>query len=610
MSGLLKFANSKRIISLKGIGIMRHLARLFFILIIIQMALTGCSSPEGDVARLRTLIEEDWEWTLKTYPTYATRLGDKRYNDRLQDLSPEALAANKQYALDVLAKLRKIDDNRLKDQDKLNYALFRKNFENEVAGQAFPVDYMPVNQMGGVQIDLPSMQSFTPFDDLKDYENYLSRMRAMPLYIEQTVDLMRKGIETGWVYPRVPLRSLPGQLQNQFEGSLDDSPFLTPFKDYPDGIGAVDQERLVAEARRILSEEIRPAYSAMFNFVNEEYMPATTDDVGAWALPDGEAYYNYRVELMTTTDMTAEEIHEKGLSEVTRIKDEMIAIARETGFGDDLAAFQKFLKDDPQFYGHTPEQRINGYIEINDRLYEGIPALFGRLPQAKVEVEAMPDYEAPTGPGAYYRQPAPDGSRPGTFFANTSSLDTRASYAMESLTMHEAVPGHHLQIAIAQELEGLPEFRKNGWFVAYGEGWALYAESLGEILGMYRDPYSKYGQLASEIFRAVRLVVDIGMHYKHWTRQQALDYFESVFGSVSPGVISEVDRYIAWPGQALGYKIGQLKIMELRANAESVLGDKFDIKGFHDTVLEQGALPLSILEDQIDNWIEAVRIDG
>ena len=579
--------------------------RLVILIAIIQTAFFGCSSPKEDAARLSTLIEEDWEWTLETYPIFATVLGDRRYNDRLEDLRPAAIEARQQYARDMLAALQKMDGDRFTGDDKLNYALFRWNFEEEVAGHAFPTQLVPVNQMGGVQIDLPSMHSFTPFDNIEDYRNYLARLGQIPEHIAQTIALMRQGMARGWVPPRVPLRSLPGQIEAQIEGTVEESPFLSPFDDFPAEIGATAREELTSEARRILIEEVRPAYAAMLKFVNDEYLPAAPDEVGAWALPNGEAYYAHRVKTMTTTNRTPDEIHEIGLREVARIRGEMLKIVKETGFGDDFMAFAEFLRTDPRFYGHTPEQRLDGYRDITSRLNAALPILFGRLPKATFTVEPMPDYQAPAGPGAYYRQPATDGSRPGTFFANTTHLDSRPNYNMESLAIHETVPGHHFQIAIAQELEDLPDFRKNGLLNAYVEGWALYAEGLGEDLGFYRDPYSKFGQLGSELFRAIRLVVDTGLHYKRWSRQQAIDYFQENLGRSGPDIISEVDRYIVLPGQALGYKMGQLAIKGLREKAESKLGPEFDIKKFHDAVLEQGALPLSILEEQIYGWIES-----
>ena len=579
--------------------------RLVILIAITQTAFFGCSSPEADAASLNGLIEEDWEWTLETYLTFATVLGDRRYNDRLEDLRPAAIEARQQYARDMLVALQKMDGDRFTGHDKLNYTLFRRNFEEEVAGHAFPTHLVPVNQMGGVQIDLPSMYSFTPFDNIEDYRNYLARLGQIPEHIAQTIDLMRQGMARGWVPPKVPLRSLPGQIQAQTEGPVEESPFYSPFSDIPDEIDATDREELASEARRILTEDVRPAYVAMLKFVEDDYLPAAPDEVGAWSLPNGEAYYAHRVRTMTTTDRTSDEIHEIGLSEVARIRGEMLKIVKETGFGDDFMAFAEFLRTDPRFYGHTPEQRLNGYRDITSRLNAALPTLFARLPKATFTVEPIPDYAAPAAPGAYYRQPAADGSRPGTFFANTTHLDTRPNYSMESLAIHETVPGHHFQIAIAQELEDLPDFRKNGLLNAYVEGWALYAEGLGEDLGFYRDPYSKYGQLGSELFRAIRLVVDTGLHYKRWSRQQAIDYFQESLGRSGPSIISEVDRYIVWPGQALGYKMGQLTIKGLREKAESELGLKFDIKKFHDAILEQGALPLSILEEQINGWIES-----
>jgi prolyl oligopeptidase len=458
-----------------------------------------------------------------------------------------------------------------------------------------------------VQINLPGLNNVTPFNTVKDYEDYLARLAQVPDQIDKTVALMRLGMESGWVQPKVPLRSLPGQIKAQINGEADASPFYTPFKEFPDAIEEADQERLAAEGLAAIADRIKPAYGELLTFVTDEYLPAARDEVGAWSLPDGAAYYAYRVKRMTTTDMTPDEIHELGLREVARIKTGMMDIVKEAGFGADFEAFTKFLRTDDQFYHKTAEDLLEEYRDICKRLNAELPNLFGKLPRTEFNVEAIPDYEAPASTTAYYRQPSADGSRPGTFFANTYNLDQRPTYEMEALSIHEAIPGHHLQIALAQELENVPTFRKFGGFTVFTEGWGLYSESLGEELGFYRDPYSKFGQLSYEMWRAVRLVVDTGMHHKRWTRQQAIDFFNKNTGLSEHNIIAEVDRYIVWPGQALAYKIGELKIKELRAKATKALGDDFDIREFHDTVLEQGSIPLNLLEERVTAWMEAVR---
>ena len=574
---------------------------------LLSLMALACQSPQQVATALYEIIDDAWEWTLENHPTYGTFLGDPRYNDRLVDLTPEAIEARQQYARDMLGRLDKIKADALAAADRLNYDLFRQQFEDEVVGQKFSTELMPINQMGGVQINLASLQMVTPFNNLKDYRNYLKRLSLMPRQLEQTADLMRRGMASGWVLPKVPLRSVPDQIQAQIDGKAVDSPFYRPFKEFPEGIDPQAQEELAASARNIIADELKPAFEALQTFFVEEYLPAAREEVGAWALPEGAAYYAYRVKNMTTTDLTPDEIHVIGQGEVARIKAEMMKIVKATGFGDDFAAFTHFLRTDKQFYHTSAEALLSAYRDLSKQIDPKLIKLFGKLPRTPYGVEPIPDYEAPASTTAYYRPPAADGSRPGIFFANTYALDQRPTYEMAALTIHEAVPGHHLQISLAQELEDLPNFRKYGGYTAFTEGWGLYSESLGEEMGMYTDPYDKFGQLSYEMWRAVRLVVDTGMHHKRWSRQQAIDFFHENTGLAELNIISEVDRYIVWPGQALAYKIGELKIKELRATATETLGADFDIRGFHDTVLGQGALPLNLLEQRIDAWVEEVR---
>ncbi|MCH8327533.1 MAG: DUF885 domain-containing protein [Candidatus Marinimicrobia bacterium] len=574
---------------------------------LLSLMALSCQSPQQAATALYDIIDADWEWTLENFPTYGTFLGDPRYNDRLMDLTPEAIEARQLYARDMLGRLDKIKADDLDAADRLNYDLFRQQFEEQVQGQIFSDNLMPVNQMRSVQISLASLQMVTPFNNLKDYQNYIKRLSLMPRLIQQTADLMRRGMESGWVMPKVPLRSVPDQIQAQIDGKVVDSPFYRPFKAFPQSIDPQEQQELAATARSIITDELKPAFKALRTFIVQEYLPAARDEVGAWALPDGAAFYAYRVKSMTTTDLTADEIHDIGQGEVARIKVEMMKIVKATGFGADFAAFTHFLRTDKRFYHTSAEALLSGYRDLSKRIDPKLTQLFGKLPRAPYGVEPIPDYEAPASTTAYYRRPAADGSRPGTFFANTYALDQRPTYEMAALTIHEAVPGHHLQISLAQELENMPNFRKYGGYTAFTEGWGLYSESLGEEMGMYTDPYDKFGQLSYEMWRAVRLVVDTGMHHKRWTRQQAIDFFHENTGLSELNIISEVDRYIVWPGQALAYKIGELKIKELRAIATETLGEDFDIRDFHDTVLGQGALPLNLLEAQVLAWMEEVR---
>lgn len=574
---------------------------------LVVLVAAGCESSDQATASLDGILDADWEWTLENYPTYATFLGDSRFNDRFTDLRPEAIESRQLHTKEVLQSLDGVAADELGPNDRLNHDLFRQQAQLDLAGYAFRTELMPINQMGGPQLNLPSLQMVTPFKSATDYENYLSRLSLISEVVDQNIALMREGMSTGWIFPKVPLRSVPDQLKSQIDVAGEESPFFVPFLELPENFTQDGQNTLKQRALEVITEQIQPSYTALHDFIVNEYLPAARDDVGAWSLPDGEAYYAYRVRRMTTTDLTPDEIHDIGLDEVARIKAEMMRIVDETGFGQDFAAFTEFLRTDPQFYHDTPEALLSGYRDISKRLDAELPRLFGRLPRTPYGVQAIPDYEAPASTTAYYRQPSADGSRGGTFFANTYALEQRPTYEMEALTIHEAVPGHHLQIAIAQELEDVPNFRKFGGYTAFVEGWGLYSESLGEELGFYADPYSKFGQLSYEMWRAVRLVVDTGMHQKRWTRQQAIDYFHENTGLSDLNIISEVDRYIVWPGQALAYKIGELKIKELRAAAEETLGDDFDIRGFHDTVLGQGAIPLDLLQTSVESWMEDVR---
>ncbi|MCH7852531.1 MAG: DUF885 domain-containing protein, partial [Candidatus Marinimicrobia bacterium] len=466
------------------------------------------------------------------------------------------------------------------------------------------------NQMRGIPIYLPTLPALTKFRHVKDYEDYLARLNRIPRVIEQTTILMRRGQELGWVAAQVPLRSVPEQLEAQLKVEVENSPFYAPFTRFPDAVNGEDRERLTAAGRRAIAEQVMPAFEAFKTYFTEEYYPIANVEVGAWSLPGGEEYYQYQVQLMTTTAQTPDEIHQLGLSEVKRIMVEMVGVIAESGFKGSFHEFTEFLRTDPQFYYTDPEELLRGYRDICKRIDPELAKLFGHLPRMTYGVQPIPDYEAPASTTAYYRPPAADGSRPGIFYANTFNLKARPKYEMEALAIHEAVPGHHLQIAIAQELGELPNFRKYGGYTAYVEGWGLYSESLGEELGLYQDPYSKFGQLTYEMWRAVRLVVDTGLHHKHWTRQQALDFFLDNTALTELNITSEVDRYIVWPGQALAYKIGQLKIRELRERATLELGEQFDIRAFHDTVLGRGAVPLGILEEGITAWIRATKTGG
>ncbi|MGH9458751.1 MAG: DUF885 domain-containing protein, partial [Thermoanaerobaculia bacterium] len=477
--------------------------------------------------------------------------------------------------------------------------------EREIEGFQFPDELMPINQMGGVHQDLAELAIMMPKRTEQDYRNLIARMRAYPGLVDQTIALMRRGLERGIIPPKAPLRGVEEAITDQISGGPPASPlWQIAFAKMPESIPAAEQAELRAEAFTVLGEEVMPALRRLREFWTEQYYPRTRGTVGLSALPNGEEWYEYNVRESTTTDMSADEIHELGLSEVARIREEMEAIREEVGFEGTRQEFFAFLRTDPRFFFESEEMLLTAYRDIAKRIDPELPRLFGTLPRLTYGVVPIPEYSEQTQTTAYYQPGSPRAGRPGYFYANTYDLDSRPKWEMEALTAHEAVPGHHLQIALAQELEGVPAFRRFGGYTAFVEGWGLYSESLGPELGLYEDPYSKFGQLTYEMWRAVRLVVDTGMHAKGWTRQQAIDFFKENAGKAEHDIEVEIDRYIVWPGQALAYKIGELKIKELRAQAEQALGDAFDIREFHDAVLLAGPLPLSILEARVEAWIE------
>lgn len=553
--------------------------------------------------RLRAFFDAEWSWELEQHPEEATELGVNRYNDRLTDLSPRAIEARRARARRAAEELKVFDRSGLSSEDRLNLDLYSRDLAIEIEGFDYHPERMPLGPVSGIHLRLPSLVSQTPFRATRDYEMYLARLSAVPRQIEQTVALLREGVATGWVPPAIVLAKTPMQIQVQADGPVEKSPFFVPFTEFPEAVSAADRERLKAEGRRRIAEEVQPAFARLHDFVVREYLPHCRRDVGAWALPEGDAYYRWCVREHTTTELSPEEIHKLGLSEVDRIRAEMDKTIAETGFHGSFEQFLDFLRTDPRFTFKTPEDLVLHYRDIAKRIDPMLPTLFGRLPRNTYGVKVIPAAEAETTYPGYYQGGAADGSRAGYFMVNTSKLDTRKSFNMEVLTIHEAVPGHHFQISLAHELTDLPDFRRNAYDDAFGEGWALYCESLGKDLGLYEDAYSYFGYLSFDMWRACRLVVDTGLHSKHWTREQAIDYMARNTGLPLNDIAVEVDRYISWPGQALAYKIGQRKILELRERARRRLGEKFDIRRFHDCVLGEGSLPLDLLEKNIDRWI-------
>jgi uncharacterized protein (DUF885 family) len=553
--------------------------------------------------RLHALFGYEWERTLRESPTFASSLGDRRYNREWGDVSMEAFERRHRDSEAALARLRAIARDSLSVADRLNYDLFLRGYEERVEAYRYREFLLPLNQRGGIQTE-DELAERLRFTTTADYEDWIARLRGFGSYMDQTIALMRRGIAERRIHPRVIMERIPEQIAAQLVEPAR-SPFLKAFAAFPDTMGAATRDRLRAEALQAVREVVLPAYQRFDRFFRDEYLPATRQTVGAWDLPDGREMYAFRARTFTTTGMTPDQIFDTGMREVTRIRGEMQKIIDSVGFGGSFAEFLEFLRTDKQFYYETPEALFEGYLAISKRVDPEMVRLFGRLPRMPYGVRPIPDAAAPHTTTAYYQRPAADGSRAGFYYVNLYRPETRPKYEMEALTLHEAVPGHHHQIAIAMELGELPNFRRFGGFTAFTEGWGLYAESLGDELGFYRDPYSKFGQLTYEMWRAVRLVVDAGMHHKGWTREQAITFFSENAAKSEHDIVNEIDRYIAWPGQALAYKIGELKIKELRARATERLGARFDVRAFHDVVLGSGAVPLAILERQVDEWIAA-----
>ncbi len=558
-------------------------------------------------SELHQLFDESWERTLRENPTFASSLGDLRYNRQWPDRSLGAIAVSHAEDRRNLARLMRIDRSALGETDQVNYDLFMRQVQDRVKAYRFRQFLLPLNQRGGIQT-ADQLADRLNFDDAKAYEDWIARLQSFDVYMDQTIKLMRRGIKEGRVHPTVIMQRVPAQITAQLVDDPSASSFFAPFNDMPESISERRQARLKARAHTAIARAVLPSFKRLAKFIDKSYLPKTRDLVGAYAQPDGEAFYQYRVEHYTTTSLSADEIHKIGMKEVARIRGKMMEIIKNLNFSGSFDDFLNFLRTDPQFYYDDPDQLLAGYIAITKRIDPQLPKLFDRLPKAPYVVKPIPAAIAPDTTTAYYSQPAADGSRPGTYFVNLYRPEVRPKYEMEVLSVHETVPGHHLQIALAQELGELPSFRRYGGFTAFVEGWGLYSESLGADLGLYADPYSKFGQLTYEMWRAVRLVVDTGMHAKLWSRQKAIDFFKANAAKTEFDIVNEIDRYIVMPGQALAYKIGELKIKQLRRQCEQALGDGFDIKRFHNAVLSRGAVPLDVLERQIDAWMAAEKI--
>jgi uncharacterized protein (DUF885 family) len=565
----------------------------------------GATPAATDAARaLHALFDAEWERGLRESPETATYRGDTRYNDRWTDLGLAAIARRQAEDRAVLERLRAIDRSQLAAADQLSYDVFLWQLQKSVERQRYREYQRAVSQRGGIQ-NAENIAEVLPLKTSKDYRDWLARMRALPRQIADTTLLLREGMAAGNVPPRVLMQRIPGQVDAQLVDDPTASPFYKRFQTMPDAIPVAERKRLQAEARQVIASAIVPAYRGFKDFFEQEYLPATRDSIAAADLPDGRAYYDFLAAQFTTTSLTADQIHGIGLKEVARIRAEMEKVRAEVGFQGDLAAFFEHLRTDPKFFHDSPEALLEAYQAMSKRIDPELVKVFRLIPRLPYGVRPIPDNIAPDTTTAYYQSGALDGTRAGYYYVNLYRPEVRPKWEMMALSLHEAVPGHHFQFARGMELPDVPQFRRVGYFTAYGEGWALYAERLGYDMGLYDDPYDRMGQLAYDMWRAVRLVVDTGMHSKGWSRDRAITFFKDNAPKTEQDIVNEVDRYIGWPGQALAYKIGQLKISELRDRASARLGARFDLRAFNDAVLAIGSVPLAVLETHIDAWIAA-----
>ncbi|MEQ1513584.1 MAG: DUF885 domain-containing protein [Lysobacteraceae bacterium] len=584
----------------------RHLLRIAALAAVLVVAPLAHAEQTDEGKRMHAFFDEEWERGLRENPESASFEGDRRYNDRWSDNSLKAIATSEAADREALARLKRFDRSRLSPADQLNYDTFLWLQEKAVQRQTFREYLQPVGHQGGVQ-NTDGIIEGLAFNETRDYRDWLARMRALPSMVDQSIALMREGVKAGNVPPRVLMQRVPTQIAAQIVDDPTASPFYRPFAKFPAGISESDRAALQTEARTVIAERIVPAYRKLQAYFKGEYLPKTRTGIAVADLPNGKAYYDFLAGYYTTTGLSADEIHAIGLKEVARIHAEMEKVKVEAGFQGTLPEFFTFLRTDPRFFEKTPEALLTRYRAIAKRIDPELVKAFRIIPRAPYGVRPIPDTIAPDTTTAYYQQGASDGSRAGFYYVNLYKPEMRPTWEMMPLSLHEAVPGHHFQFARGLELPDAPMFRRTAYFVAYGEGWGLYAEQLGFDMGLYDDPYDHMGQLAYEMWRAVRLVVDTGMHAKGWTRERAIAYFKDNAPKTDQDIVNEIDRYIGTPGQALAYKIGQMKISELRARAEAALGPKFDVRDFNDAVLETGSVPLETLERHIDAWIAARR---
>jgi uncharacterized protein (DUF885 family) len=572
------------------------------LIILSPLAASAAEPKETEAGKaLNAFFEAEWNYEMEQSPVRASFLGDRRWNDRWGDQSLEAIRKREQHAIDALARLKKFDRAKLSPAEQLNYDLFQKDLETDIEGSKFRTYLIPITQRGGLQT-LDELGERLRFENVKDFEDWIARLRAFPVLVDQSIALMQEGAREKIIWPKIVLNRVPAQIDKQLVSKPEESPFFKPFTKFPDAISAADRERLTKAAQEAIAAGVLPSFQKLKKYF-DEYLTAAPEQVGVWQMPKGAEFYAHLTRRYTTTDLTPQQIHEKGLSEVARIKGEMESIKEKVGFKGALPEFFTKLRTDPQFFYKTGEELLDAYRAMSKRIDPNLVKVFKTLPRMPYGVTPIPDKIAPDTTTAYYNQPAADGSRAGVYFVNLYKPETRPKWEMMALSLHEAVPGHHLQIALAQELGDMPKFRRYGGFTAFVEGWGLYAESLGQDMGLYDDPYAKFGQLTYEMWRAVRLVVDTGMHQRKWDRQRAINFFMENAPKAENDIVNEIDRYISMPGQALAYKIGELKIKELRERSRREIGEGFDVREFHDAVLLSGAVPLDVLERNINAWI-------
>jgi len=557
---------------------------------------------------LHQLFQDHWDAWMRFDPLTATYVGDQRYNDRLPSATDEAYHAWREQLISFRTRQEAISRHTLTAGDQLSYELFRHLVENEIAELGFNAHRLPISRTAGFHLMFPDIFQVMPFDTQQDYANYISRLEAFKKYALENIELMRLGMRTGYLPPRCTLTDVDTQLKAQMVADPTESALYQPFKHFPDRISELDRKKLCEAARKAILRSVIPGYQAILQFVEQEYLPAARESIATADLPNGEAFYAHRIYYYTSLHLTAKQVHQTGLDEVRRIRVQMEAVIKKTGWTGDMAHFLEFLRTDPRFYVTTAEALLEKTALVLKRMDGELPRLFKTLPRMPYGIRAVPDYAAEGETAGYYNPGLGDGTRAGVYYVNTYDLASRPLYEIEALSLHEAVPGHHLQLALQAELADLPMFRRYSGYQSYVEGWALYSERLGLEAGFYTDPYSDFGRLSYEMWRACRLVVDTGMHVLGWSRQQGIDHLVENTSSTLLNIINEIDRYIAWPGQALAYKIGELKIRELRQRAEEKLGSKFNLREFHDVLLLSGAMPLDVLEGMVGRWIDGKSV--